>query len=96
MTASPMSIIRSESKNMEEENCHRLLCEKASWSSCLKTEKCIYESPASSTNQGLLPRAGEHTLGEVTRFENPHEYYVDLSQKLWDMKEKLLHEHSMK
>ncbi len=30
---------------------------------------------------------------EVTRFENPHRYYVDLSQKLWDMKERLLHEH---
>ena len=24
---------------------------------------------------------------EVTRFENPHNYYVDLSQKLWDRKE---------
>ena len=23
---------------------------------------------------------------EVLRFENPHEYYVDLSQKLWDLK----------
>lgn len=27
---------------------------------------------------------------EVTRFENPHNYYVDLSQKLWDIKHKLL------
>lgn len=27
---------------------------------------------------------------EVTRFENPHEYYVDLSQKLWDIKHDLL------
>ena len=23
---------------------------------------------------------------EVKRFENPHGYYVDLSQKLWDIK----------
>lgn len=29
---------------------------------------------------------------EVLRFENPHNYYVDLSQKLWDMKHKLLEE----
>ncbi len=29
---------------------------------------------------------------EVCRFENPHHYYVDLSQKLWDIKNKLLHE----
>lgn len=27
---------------------------------------------------------------EVTRFENPHTYYVDLSQKLWDIKNDLL------
>ena len=32
---------------------------------------------------------------EVKRFENPHEYYVDLSKPLWDLKEKLLHEYSM-
>ncbi|NLT01649.1 MAG: hypothetical protein GXY04_03900, partial [Acholeplasmataceae bacterium] len=27
---------------------------------------------------------------EVTRFENPHNYYVDFSQKLWDIREELL------
>ncbi len=27
---------------------------------------------------------------EVKRFENPHNYYVDLSQKLWDLKHELL------
>lgn len=27
---------------------------------------------------------------EVKRFENPHTYYVDLSKKLWDIKQKLL------
>jgi nicotinate phosphoribosyltransferase len=29
---------------------------------------------------------------EVTRFENPHNYYVDLSKKLWDIKYNLLRE----
>ncbi|MBQ7039777.1 MAG: hypothetical protein IJN39_04340, partial [Clostridia bacterium] len=29
---------------------------------------------------------------EVLRFENPHDYYVDLSQKLWDLKHRLLEE----
>ena len=33
--------------------------------------------------------------GEVTRFENPHPYYVDLSPKLWDIKNRLLQEKSM-
>jgi nicotinate phosphoribosyltransferase len=34
---------------------------------------------------------------EVLRFENPHKYYVDLSQKLWDEKQRLLllHGHKM-
>lgn len=27
---------------------------------------------------------------EVKRFENPHEYYVDMSQRLWDMKQDML------
>ena len=31
---------------------------------------------------------------EVTRFENPHKYYVDLSQALWDEKNRLLSEHT--
>jgi len=29
---------------------------------------------------------------EVIRFENPHTYYVDLSQKLWDVKNRLLNQ----
>lgn len=27
---------------------------------------------------------------EVLRFENPHEYYIDLSQKLWDLKHSMI------
>ena len=27
---------------------------------------------------------------EVRRFNNPHNYYVDLSEKLWSIKQKLL------
>ncbi|MEG1426629.1 MAG: nicotinate phosphoribosyltransferase [Oscillospiraceae bacterium] len=40
-------------------------------------------------------RAQVDTLwDEVTRFENPHTYYVDLSQALWDEKNRLLSENS--
>ena len=28
----------------------------------------------------------------IKRFSNPHEYYVDLSQKLWDLRERLIKE----
>lgn len=31
---------------------------------------------------------------EVKRFENPHRYYVDLSRKLWDMKNRLISKYS--
>jgi len=31
---------------------------------------------------------------EVTRFENPHNYYVDLSKKLWDIKNDLMKKYS--
>ena len=30
---------------------------------------------------------------EVTRFENPQDYFVDLSKKLWELKQKLLEEY---
>lgn len=33
---------------------------------------------------------------EVKRFENPHTYYVDLSQSLWDEKKRLLDEYARK
>uniref|UniRef100_UPI002601F2FC hypothetical protein n=1 Tax=uncultured Dysosmobacter sp. TaxID=2591384 RepID=UPI002601F2FC len=32
---------------------------------------------------------------EVKRFENPHTFYVDLSQKLWDIKHALLRENGI-
>ena len=39
-------------------------------------------------------RAQIDTLwGEMLRFENPQTYYVDLSQKLWDLKHDLLKKH---
>ena len=31
-----------------------------------------------------------HLWEEVKRFDNPHTYYVDLSQKLYDIKQEML------
>ena len=31
---------------------------------------------------------------EIKRLENPHEYYVDLSEKLLNLKKKLIEEHT--
>ncbi|MCR4725481.1 MAG: hypothetical protein K5772_08620, partial [Clostridia bacterium] len=36
-----------------------------------------------------------HVWEEVLRFENPHRYYVDLSPKLWELKNKLLEEYDI-
>ena len=38
----------------------------------------------------LLDDADVPLWDEVKRFDNPHNYYVDLSQKLWDIKQDLL------
>lgn len=38
----------------------------------------------------------EHFWDENLRFVNPNEYHVDLSDKLYDLKKKLIHEHSFK
>ncbi|MFV0412211.1 MAG: nicotinate phosphoribosyltransferase [Oscillospiraceae bacterium] len=52
--------------------------------------KLVYQMP---TLQQIRRRCGEQveTLwDEVRRFENPHRYYVDLSQNLWDERQRLL------
>ncbi|MDP4092893.1 MAG: nicotinate phosphoribosyltransferase [Bacillota bacterium] len=56
--------------------------------------KCIYELPALKDIREYCRQQVETLWDEVLRFENPHNYYVDLSKKLWDMKERLLKEYS--
>lgn len=52
--------------------------------------KQVYELPDIEVIKGRC-RAGLDTLwDEIKRFENPHKYYVDLSQKLWKIKNGLL------
>lgn len=55
-----------------------------------KNGECVY--PRYSTDQIRDYCAAQLELqwDEVKRFENPHNYYVDLSQKLWDCKHELL------
>ena len=56
--------------------------------------ECVYESPALQEIQAYCKESLDTIWDEVKRFENPHEYYVDLSQKLWDIRYKLLSEHN--
>lgn len=52
--------------------------------------KLVYEIPSTEeVRKNCLDRV-DALWDEVTRFENPHNYYVDYSQKLWDIRAKLL------
>ncbi len=52
--------------------------------------KCVYESPDLQSIQQFCKEQIDTLWDEMLRFENPHKYYVDLSQKLWDLKHALL------
>lgn len=52
--------------------------------------KCVYETPSLEVLQEYCRLEIEKLWEEVKRFENPHEYYVDLSKDLWKMKYELL------
>ena len=49
-----------------------------------------YKSPPIHEIRTYCAAQVELLWDEVKRFENPHNYYVDLSQKLWDVKQSLL------
>ena len=56
----------------------------------------VYEVPDLQASRAYCQRQVDALWDEVKRFENPHNYYVDLSQKLWDIKQSLLNSHEMK
>lgn len=57
---------------------------------------CIYHSPKVMDIQKYCNTEKETLWNETRRFVNPHEVYVDLSDKLFDMKRKILNEYSSK
>ena len=52
--------------------------------------ECVYTSPTVSEIRANCQRELASMWDEVLRFENPHTYYVDLSEKLWNIKHSLL------
>ena len=56
--------------------------------------ECVYQSPSLSEIREYCKESLGAIWDEVKRFENPHEYYVDLSQKIWDIRYQLLSAHS--
>ena len=52
----------------------------------------VYEFPPLREMRDHCARELATMWDSVRRFENPHVYYVDLSQKLWDLKQRMLSE----
>ena len=52
--------------------------------------KCVYESPSIEEIKQYCKDQIDTLWDETLRLENPQTYYVDLSEKLWDMKHALL------
>ncbi len=55
--------------------------------------ECVYSSPFAGQIKEYCAQQIDTLWDEVKRFEYPHEYYVDLSKKLWDKKNQLLNEY---
>ena len=52
--------------------------------------KQVYTSPRVKEISDYRKEQVESLWDEVTRFENPHTYYVDLSENLWNLRDSLL------
>ena len=52
----------------------------------------VYKLPALDEIRTYCLEQVDTLWDEVKRFDNPHNYYVDLSQKLWDIRNELLQE----
>ena len=56
--------------------------------------KKVYDSPSLQEIREYCAQQVETLWDEVKRFDNPHEYYVDLSEKLWTIQQELLQKNS--
>lgn len=56
--------------------------------------QCVYDLPTATAIRTYCAEQVDLLWDEVKRFEHPHKYYVDLSQKLWDEKQRLLASYS--
>ena len=52
--------------------------------------KRVYQSPTLKEIQSYCKQQVDTLWDEIKRFDNPQTYYVDLSQKLWDIQQELL------
>lgn len=55
--------------------------------------KCVYKEPSLDEIRDYCSEQIDNLWEEVKRFENPHTYYVDLSEDLWRVRKELIEEH---
>lgn len=58
--------------------------------------RCVYEEPRLDDIRRYCEQQIDTLWDEVKRFEYPHKYYVDLSQPLWDIRDRLIKEHTIR
>lgn len=58
-----------------------------------KKGECVYNEPSIDEIRDYCAEQIDNLWEEVKRFENPHTYYVDLSEKLWAIRKDLIETH---
>jgi nicotinate phosphoribosyltransferase len=61
-----------------------------------KKGQCVYENPSTMEIQKICTNEKKTLWDETMRLTNPQNVYVDLSDKLFNMKQNILHDMSMK
>ena len=56
---------------------------------------CVYQSPSIKEIADYCREQVDLLWDEVKRFENPHSYYVDISERLYEIRSILLSVHKM-
>ena len=51
----------------------------------------VYDLPTLEEIRAYCKKEVDTLWDEVKRFDNPHQYYVDFSQELWNLRDELLH-----
>jgi nicotinate phosphoribosyltransferase len=59
-----------------------------------KNGECVYESPSLKEIKESCRKQVNDLWDETKRFEYPEPFIVDLSRDLWDLKQKLIQEHT--
>lgn len=54
--------------------------------------KLVYKTPSIQEIQAYCKSEMDSMWDEVKRFDQPHQYYVDLSQEVWDLKHDLINQ----